>query len=127
MKNRFSILQDEQELKSDSFNQPLKEASKKISGYRRKKKRDWISLDTWGSIDKRRKAKKKLLEAKSQRLKEQLQTKHSELDREVKKKARADKKALTQKLAHDAEEAAQKQDMATQDHVLFIVYPIRFV
>ena len=92
-----------------------------------KKKTDWISLDTWESIDKGRKAKKKLQEAKSQRLKEQLQTKYFELDREVKKKARVDEKALTEKLADDAEEAAQKQDIATQDHVLFIVYPIRFV
>ena len=45
--------------------------------------------------------------------KEQLQTKYSELDRGLKTNARADKKALTEKLADDAEEAAQKQDMAT--------------
>ena len=44
---------------------------------------------------------------------EQIHTKYFELDREVKKKARADKKAFTEKLADDAEEAAQKQDMAT--------------
>ena len=55
VKNRFSILQDEQELKIDSFNQALTEASKKILGYRRKTNKDWISLDTWGIIDKWRK------------------------------------------------------------------------
>ena len=55
VKNRFSILQDEQELKIDSFNQALTEASKKILGYRRKTNKDWISLDTWGTIDKWRK------------------------------------------------------------------------
>ena len=37
--------------------------------------------------------KKKTQEAKSQRLKKQLQTTYSELDREVKKGARANKKA----------------------------------
>ena len=113
MKNCFSILQDEQELNIDSFNQALTEASKKILGYRRKKKKDWISLDTKETIEKGRKVKKKLQEVKSQCLKEQVQTKYSELDREVKKKARADNKAFTEKLADDAEEAAQKQDMAT--------------
>ena len=43
VKNRFSILQDEQELNTDSFNQALTEASKKILSYRRKKKKYWIS------------------------------------------------------------------------------------
>ena len=85
----------------------------KILGYRRKKKKDWISLDTWETIDKGREAKKKLQEAKSQCVIEQIQTKYSELDREVKKKERADNKAFTEKLADDAEEAAQKQDMDT--------------
>ena len=46
VKNRVSTLQDEQELNIDSFNQALKEASRKILGYRRKKKEYWISLGT---------------------------------------------------------------------------------
>ena len=46
VKNRVSTLQDEQELNIDSFNQALKEACRKILGYRRKKKEDWISLGT---------------------------------------------------------------------------------
>ena len=71
---------------------------------------DYIGHKT---IDRRRKVTKKAQEAKSQRLKEQLQTTYSELDREVKKRARADKKAFMEKLADEAEEAAQKQDMAT--------------
>ena len=41
-----NLLQDEQELNTDSFNQALTEASKTILSYRRKKKKDWISLDT---------------------------------------------------------------------------------
>ena len=62
---------------------------------------------------RRRKVKKKAQEAKSQRLKEQLQTTYSELNRKVKKRARADKKAFVEKLADQAEEATQKQDMVT--------------
>ena len=45
-------------------------------------------------------------------MKEQLQTTYTKLDHEVKRKARADKKAFMEKLADEAEEAAQKQDMA---------------
>ncbi|XP_068671094.1 uncharacterized protein [Montipora foliosa] len=62
---------------------------------------------------KRRKVKKKALEAKSRRLKEKLQTTYSELDREVKRRTRGDKKAFMEKLAEEVEEAAQKQDMGT--------------
>ena len=58
-------------------------------------------------------AKKKLQKAKSQCLKEKVQIRYSEIDREVKKKARADKTAFTETLADGAEEAAQKQDMPT--------------
>ena len=40
LKNRFHILQEEQELSIDSFNQALMETSKKLLGYRRKKRRN---------------------------------------------------------------------------------------
>ena len=110
VRNRFSILQDEQELTIESFNQVLTEVIKKVLDYGKKRKKDWITLNTWKTIDKRRKVKKKAQEAKSQRLKEQLQTStYSELDREVKKRARADKKVFMEKLADEAEEATQNR------------------
>ena len=97
----------------NSFNQALTEVSKKVLDYGKKRKKDCIKLDTWKIIDRRRKVKKKALEAKSQRLKEKLQTTYSELDREVKKRTIGDKKAFMEKLAEEVEEAAQKQDMGT--------------
>ena len=66
LKNRFRILQEEQELNIDSFNQALMETSKKLLGYRRKKKEEWIKSDTWTTIDERKATKNKLNDAKSQ-------------------------------------------------------------
>ena len=101
-----SILQEEQELNIDSFNQALMETSKTLLGYRRKKKEEWIKSDTWTTIDERKATKKKLNDAKSQRMKEQLQSRYSELDKEVKRKTRADKRGFIENLADEAEAAA---------------------
>ena len=65
MQNRLRILQEEQELTIDSFNQVLTETSKKGLGYRRKQKEEWIKLDMW-TTDERKATKKKLTDAKSQ-------------------------------------------------------------
>ena len=95
------------------FNQALTKVSKKVLSYSKKRKKDWITLNTWKTIDKRKIFLKKAQETKSQSLRKQLQNTYSELDREVKKRARANKKAFMEKLAQEAEEAVQ-QDMATQ-------------
>ena len=57
-KKRFRILQEEQELNIDSFNQALMETSKKLLGYRRKEKEELIKSDTWTTIDERKPTKK---------------------------------------------------------------------
>ena len=73
VKNPFSILQDDQELNIDSVHRALTEpVSKNVLGYSKKRKKDGITLNTWKTIDRRRKVNKKAHEAKSQRLKEQL-------------------------------------------------------
>lgn len=41
VKNRFSILQDDQVLNVHSFNQVLTEVSKKFLGYNKRRKKDW--------------------------------------------------------------------------------------
>ena len=62
---------------------------------------------------KEKQQKKKLNDAKSQRLKEQLQSRYSEPDKEVQRKTRADERAFIKNLADEAESAAQTQNMAT--------------
>ena len=64
-------------------------------------------------IDKRKETKKKFNYTKSQRMKNQLQSRHSTLDKEVKRKTKADKRAFIDNLADEAETAAQMQNTAT--------------
>ena len=60
--------------------------------------------------DRRKKRKKKKInDTKSQRIKEQIQTRYSTLDKEVKRKTKADKRAFIQILAGEAETAAKIQ------------------
>ena len=113
LKNRFHVLQEEQEINIDSFNQVLTETSRSLLGYRKKRKEEWIKTDTWKTIDERKETKKKINDTKSQRIKNQLQTRYSTLDREVKRKTKADKRAFIENLANGAETAAQMQNMAT--------------
>ena len=113
VKNKFNILQDKQELDIDDFNTVLVEAGKKTLGLRKRKKEEWISTETWDMIEKRRETKRKLLSTKSSRLKDQLKETYSKQDKHIKKSSRKDKKAYIDNLAHEAEEAASKQDMGT--------------
>ena len=79
LKNRFHVLQEEQEMNIDSFNQVLTETSKSLLGYRKNRKEEWIKTDTWKTIDERKETKKKINDTKSQRIKNQLQTRYSTL------------------------------------------------
>ena len=113
LNNRFHVLQEEQEMNIDSFNQVLTETSKSLLGYRKKRKEEWIKTDTWKTIDEWKETKKKINDTKSQRIKNQLQTGYSTLDKGVKRKTKADKRAFIENLADEAETAAQMPNMAT--------------
>ena len=65
LKNRFHVLQEEQEMNIDSFNQVLTETSKSLLGYRKKRKEEWIKTDTWKTIEERKETKKKINDTKS--------------------------------------------------------------
>ena len=111
--NRVHVLQEEQEMNIDSFNQVLTETSKSLLGYRKTRKEEWIKTETWKTIDKRKETKKKINDTKSQRIKNRPQARYSTLDKEVKRKTKADKRAFIENLADEAETAAQMQNMAT--------------
>ena len=113
LQNRFRILQNEAEISILEFNQAMEETGKKILGYRRSKKEEWITQQTWSLIDERKEVKNKLLNAKSPRLKERLRREYSAKDKQVKSHARNDKRRFTENLATKAEEAARKKDMKT--------------
>ena len=85
IRNRFSALEEEQELDITAFKKILMDASEKVLGYKKNKKEEWITGDKWKKIDERKETKKRLNQAKSQRLKDRLQTAYSEQDKEVKR------------------------------------------
>ena len=97
----------------DGFNQVLREAGEKVQGFRRKKKEEWIKEETWKKIDERRQTKEKINNTRSERLKEKHRSFYSELNKQVKRMTRADKKDYIEKLADEAEEAAGKNDLKT--------------
>ncbi|XP_056020452.1 uncharacterized protein LOC130054512 [Ostrea edulis] len=101
------------EIDMETFNKVLIENSQQILGPKRKKKEEWISDKTWKIVEERKEKKSKILSTKSKRQKDQLQAEYRAIDREVKRSARADRKAYTEKLAYEAEQAASKQVMHT--------------
>nr|KAG5701644.1 hypothetical protein BaRGS_019333 [Batillaria attramentaria] len=113
VKNRYRVLGEEQEMTIDTMNQALKGAGEKVLGFRRKKKEEWIQLDTWQKIDERKEVKQKINSTRSERVKQRLRTTYSELDKQVKRQAKRDKKLYIERLADEAEEAAKGQDLKT--------------
>ena len=111
VKNRFQVLREQQEMTIDGFNQALREAGEKVLGFRRKKKEEWIKEETWKKIDERRQTKEKINNTRSERLKEKHRSFYSELNKQVKRVTRADKKDYIEKLADEAFEAAGRNDL----------------
>lgn len=89
------------------------EASEKVIGHRRRNDKEWLTDDTWATIEVRNKLKQKLLCARSQRLKEQLKKNYQEMDKQVKRNARRDKRTFLEEKAEQAERAAARGDLNT--------------
>ena len=105
LKNRFQILGEEQEMNIDSFNQVFKAAGEQVLGFKKRKKEEWIQGKTWEKIETRRRVKQQISSTQSERVRDQLSRKYSELDREVKKMTKLDKRKFVERLAEEAEEA----------------------
>lgn len=88
-------------------------AATEAIGYKKSTKSEWLSKDTWNTIEERKQLKKNFLAAKSPRLKERAAALYREKDKEVKKSARKDKRIYTDKLAERAQRAAEMKDMKT--------------
>ena len=68
---------------------------------------------TWKAVDNRRTLNKKLVDAKSGRLRERYQQQHSEADRQAKRLTRAGKRVYIDGLAAEAEDAAKRNQRGT--------------
>ena len=72
-----------------------------------------MSSDAWKTIDSRQRLKRKVMDSKSQRLKESYQKMYQVANKEVKRQARADKQKYMENLASLAEEAAACNEQGT--------------
>ena len=83
--------------------------------------KEWMSPDTWKAIGSRRRLKKKVMDAKSQRLKERHQEMYRAANKEVKRRTRADKRKYIENLASQAEEEAARNEQGTVYKIIKII------
>ena len=80
-------------------------------GFKNREKKAWIQTATWHKIEERKGMKQKLNSTQSERAREQLRAEYSNLDKAVKRMAKADKKSFVDSLADEAEQAAGRRDL----------------
>ena len=80
----------------DSFNQAFKAAGEKVLGFKKRKREEWIQGKTWEKIKTRRVVKQRMNSTQSERVRDQLRRKYSELDHEEKKMTNLDKKKFVE-------------------------------
>ena len=87
------------------------ETALKVLGCREKKCKSWISMESWNKIGERRKLKKKLEDARSERLKNKARNDYREKDKEVKRSLRKDKRDWINGVVQEAEDAVSQGQM----------------
>lgn len=99
-----------------TFEQAMKEAAKENISYRKSVKETWIFLDTWKTIAEER--EHQLLGTKSLHLKEKLVKEHYQKDKEMKRRARRDKKKVCRKPGYKSRRSCWKtrHERGLQDH-----------
>ncbi|XP_063416092.1 uncharacterized protein LOC134697738 [Mytilus trossulus] len=111
LKNRFEVLQlEENEIDINSKWQHMSEiylkTSEDILGYKNKERKEWISEKTWALIIERKLLKSKTNQATREQ-QERTKDLYNSKEKEVKKNAKADKKAYIDKIAEEAENASK--------------------
>ena len=113
LQNRFRELEGKEDLNIDDINQVYTETGEKVLGFRKRKQKEWIQKETWTKIEERKTMKGKIDSTRSERVKEQLKQKYTDLDKEVKALTKKDKTEYVEEMANKAEEAARRQDLGT--------------
>ena len=117
LRNRFSTLSEQTnddsgiESRWNNFKEAYNDTSLAVLGYRRRKNQEWISEESWKRVEERRSLKNKIDGTKSERVKDKLRVLYSEKDKEVKRNMRKDKRQWLDRLATEAETAANQGNM----------------
>ena len=110
--NRFEALQDlpeDEGIESqwNSIKTIYTDTAESTLGYHKPSHKEWISEETWEKIEERKKLRAKILSTENVERRNELEISYQDLDRQVKRKARKDKRIFTEELANEAEQAAK--------------------
>ena len=89
----------------------MQKAGERTIGFRNNERKEWISDDTWKIIEERKYWKGVVNSTNDSVIKNEATQKRNELDKEVKRKARADKRKFANDLADQAQRAADSNNM----------------
>jgi hypothetical protein len=89
----------------------LIKTTEEVIGYRERGRKEWKSSGTWNMIKQRREAKMKLNMAKTRQQKTEKSQVYSQLNQQVQKEVRRDKRRWIDNQAQKVEEAAKQGNM----------------
>ena len=123
LKNRYQpVLEDEtptvldeDEIERDYqvLEKAFTEVADEVLARPKKKRKPWISEQSWLFVDQREELNKKILSTRSERVKKRLRMEYKEKNRVVKRSIRCDKRKWMDNIASEAEDCARKQHMST--------------
>ena len=99
------------ETKWKSFRDSFNDTAEKVLGFQKSPKKPWISNGSWRKIEERKQLKKKVMDAKSERIKDRLKDEHKEKAKDVKRSLQQDKRKWADGLAQEAEDASNCGNM----------------
>ena len=110
LSNRFEALEVEEDVNDDcsQIEKVYTETADKVLGRVKKRSKQWLRDDTWRAIEERRQIGNKIDSTRSERVKGRLRIEYRLKDREVKRRAREDKRHWTEEIAKEAERSAEK-------------------
>ena len=89
------------------------ETCEQVLGRAKANRKEWISKETWGLIEQRKVAKNTTNMARIRNQKREASKRYQELNREVKRRCRRDRRAYVEAKAERAEEAGKRGDART--------------
>ena len=115
VRNRFEALAELAEETVENhwigIQKTWQDACTKVLGKKEREQKEWMTKGTWEKIEKRRDLKQETNRCCDQQQKEDLKAQYWEINREVKKSARQDKRQFIHNLTEEAEIAAKQNNM----------------
>jgi len=115
LRNKFTLLsllpEETVEEQWSTIRETWKTTCKTVLGKKTRKRKEWLTTETWTLITERKNLKDLINRTQDQAEKRELQTRYREKNKEVKRSARRDKRKHTEELTTEAETAAGQRNM----------------